>query len=71
MVSTSGYVFDTVEEAIVAREMCNKYYAPLIPEGDIWIDYLIHNDIIYVPYDISVGFILTPVYGEPVEIILE
>lgn len=61
-----GYIYNTIEEAQSACDLCTDYYSPL-PEGYVWVDYCLGKsnglDIIYIPSDESLNVVL----GEPIE----
>ena len=65
-----GYTFQTEQEAINARELCDTYYGiPLTPDDvtQNWVDYqfaeLNEPQFWYIVFDES----LTPILGTPIE----
>jgi hypothetical protein len=65
-----GYLFQTEQEAINARELCDAYYGIPVAADDVtqnWVDYQFAElnipQFYYITYDIS----LIPILGEPIE----
>ena len=68
MASINGYQYNTEQEAINARELCDTYYGIPVAPDDVtqnWVDYqfaeLNTPQFWYIVYDES----LTPVLGTP------
>lgn len=68
MASINGYQYNTEQEAITARELCDTYYGIPVAPDDVtqnWVDYqfaeLNTPQFWYIVYDES----LTPVLGQP------
>lgn len=67
---TIGYKYETEQQAIDARELCDLYYKIPVTPNDItqnWVDYLFaefnNPQFWYIVYDES----LLPVFGEPID----
>jgi hypothetical protein len=65
-----GYIFETEQEAINARELCDTYYGIPVAPDDVtqnWVDYqfaeLNTPQFWYIVFDES----LTPILGTPIE----
>ena len=70
MQSINGYQYNTEQEAITARELCDSYYGIPVAPDDVtqnWVDYqfaeLNTPQFWYIVFDES----LLPVLGEPSE----
>jgi hypothetical protein len=70
MASINGYQYNTEQEAIAARELCNTYYGIPVSPTDVtqnWVDYqfasLNDPQFWYIVFDES----LTPILGTPTE----
>ncbi len=70
MASINGYQYNTEQEAIVARELCDSYYGIPVAPDDItqnWVDYQFASlntpQFWYIVFDES----LTPILGTPTE----
>jgi hypothetical protein len=70
MPSIKGYQYNTEQEAINARELCDTYYGIPVAPDDItqnWVDYqfasLNNPQFWYIAFDES----LTPILGTPIE----
>ena len=70
MASINGYQYNTEQEAIDARELCDAYYGIPVAPDDVtqnWVDYqfaeLNDPQFWYIVFDES----LTPILGTPTE----
>lgn len=70
MPSIKGYQYNTEQEAITARELCDTYYGIPVSPDDVtqnWVDYqfaeLNTPQFWYIVFDES----LTPILGTPTE----
>jgi hypothetical protein len=70
MVFIKGYQYNTEQEAINARELCDTYYGIPVSPNDVtqnWVDYqfasLNDPQFWYIVFDES----LTPILGTPTE----
>ena len=70
MQSTNGYQYNTEQEAITARELCDTYFGIPVAPDDVtqnWVDYqfaeLNTPQFWYIVFDES----LTPILGTPTQ----